>query len=112
MARLKGRTVTLFERHETGRDGFNAPVYEETPVEVENVLIGPESAEAMADSQGWEGRRGTCTLYLPKGDNHRWDNCRVDFFGKRWRVIGPVKEYQEELVPLDWNRIVEVERIE
>ena len=38
---MTGITVTLYERTEIGRDGFNAPIYDETPLEIENVLSGP-----------------------------------------------------------------------
>lgn len=43
MARIKGTTVTLYEETIVGYDGFNDPIYEETPVTVENVLVGEPS---------------------------------------------------------------------
>ena len=112
MGLIKGETVTLYERKQTGEDDFHAPVYAETPVEVENVLICPVSAEAVTDASGMEGRRAAYELCLPKGDAHDWDNCRVDFWGKSWRVFGTPLEYMEALVPLSWNRKVKVERYE
>ena len=34
----------------------------------------------------------------------------VEFFGQKWRTYGGVQQYIEELVPLDWNKKVKVER--
>ena len=107
---LKGRTITLYERTQTGTDAFNRPVYTETPVEVINVLIAPVSTEDMKAELNMTGKHAVYQLGIPKGDAHEWTNARVDFFGERWRVIGFPTEGQEELIPLLWNRKVKVER--
>ena len=107
---LHGIPVTLYERTQTGTDSFNAPIYSETPVTVENV--SPVSAEAVVGELQLYGKRAVYELCLPKGDAHDWEDCRVDFFGQSFRVFGPVQELIESLVPLDWNRKVKVERYE
>lgn len=45
-ALIKGIPVTLYERTKTGEDAFHEPVYAETPVTVENVLITPVDSAA------------------------------------------------------------------
>ena len=46
MHRIKGITVTLHSRTDTGkRDAFNHPVYEEKAEEIENVLVSPITSE-------------------------------------------------------------------
>lgn len=112
MGLIKGIPVTLYERTPAGKDAFNAPRYEERPVTVENVLVCPVAQDDLVDSAGLDGRRGEYYLCLPKGDAHVWEGCRVDFFGKRWRVFGPTLAYIEENTPGDWNRRVRVERYE
>ena len=107
---LHGVPVTLYERTQTGVDAFNAPIYTETPTTVENVLVTPTSAEAVISDLQLYGKRSVYELCLPKGDAHTWDDCRVDFFGQSFKVFGPVQEYIESMVPLDWNRKVRVER--
>lgn len=107
---LKGIPVTLYARTQTGTDAFNAPVYTETPVTVENVLVTPASADAVIGDLQLYGKRSVYELCLPKGDTHDWTDCRVDFFGQSFRVFGPVQEYIASLVPLDWNKKVKVER--
>lgn len=107
---LHGIPVTLYERTQTGTDAFNAPIYSETPVTVENVLVSPVSAEAVVGELQLYGKRAVYELCLPKGDAHDWEDCRVDFFGQRFRVFGPAQELIESLTPLDWNKKVKVER--
>lgn len=107
---LHGIPVTLYERTQSGTDAFNAPIYSETPVTVENVLVSPVSAEAVVGELQLYGKRAVYELCLPKGDAHDWEDCRVDFFGQSWRVYTPVEEWIEAMVPLDWNKKVRVER--
>lgn len=109
---IQGIPVALYERTQTGEDPFGAPVYTETPVTVENVLVAPTAADAVVQDLQLYGKRAVYELCLPKGDAHVWEDCRVDFFGQSFRVFGPVQEYIDALVPLDWNKKVKVERYE
>lgn len=107
---IKGIPVVLYERVQNGEDAMKNPVYEEVPVTVENVLIAPAAdSDIVSDLQLW-GKRAEYELSIPKGDTHNWEDSRVDFFGKSWRTFGFPKEYINEMVPLDWNRKVRVER--
>ena len=108
---IRGITVTLYERTQTGTDALNYPVYTETPVDVQNVLVAPVDAQEVLDTLNLTGKRAVYQLGIPKGDTHNWEDCRVDFFGQSFRVIGPVIEGIEELIPLSWNRKVQVESI-
>lgn len=107
---IKGIPVTLYEKTQTGEDAFHDPVYTETPVTVENVLITPVDNAAVVTELQLTGRRLAYELCIPKGDTHRWEGSTVEFFGQKWRVFGGVSQYIEDLVPLAWNRKVQVER--
>lgn len=107
---LHGITVTLFERVQNGVDPFNRPIFTEIPVEVENVLIAPLSDQEVLDTLNLTGRKAVYQLGIPKGDEHEWENQRVQFFGETWQVIGIPTEGQSELIPLYWNKKVKVER--
>lgn len=112
---MKGITVTLYERTATSTpDAFNRTTYTETQVQVKNVLVSPatQGGEQVLDALDLTGRKAVYTLAIPKGDTHTWENCRVDFFGESWRVIGIPTEGIEDLIPLQWNKKVQVERIE
>ena len=109
---MRGITVTLYEKTQTGTDRFNAPVYEETPVEVENVLVAPATTQEILDTVNLYGRKAVYTMAIPKGDTHDWGNVRVDFFGQSWRTFGIPTAGIEALIPLSWNKKVMVERYE
>lgn len=106
---INGITVILYEKMQTGTDGFNRPIYEEMPVEVENVLVAPESAEAVTETTNLTGKKAVYMLGIPKGDQHEWRDSTVEFFGKRWRTFGPVQEGIESMVPLSWHKKIRVE---
>lgn len=107
-----GITVTLYEVTQTGTDGFGEPVYTETPTNVDNVLVSPSTPQEILDTVNLYGRKAVYTLGIPKGDEHDWENRRVDFLGESWRVFGIPTKGIEELIPLDWNMKVTVERYE
>ena len=107
---LKGITVILYERQQIGVDAFNKPIYEETAVPVDNVLVAPAQEQEVLDILNLTGRKAVYTLGIPKGDTHIWEDREVEFFGERWHTIGmPIKGI-EEMIPLFWNTKVRVER--
>ena len=112
MARIKGITVTLINKIETGKDPLGAPIYEDVEVEVDNVLVKPTSSEDIINRLTLTGKKAEYTLAIPKGDTNLWEDQEVIFFGKRWRVFGTEIEGIEDLIPLDWNKKVMVERYE
>lgn len=111
MAWIKGVTVYLIVRTQTGTDAFNAPIYAEAEDPVDNVLITPLSDTEILDTVNLTGKRAVYELSIPKGDTHDWTDTTVRFFGETWRTIGAGRAYIDELTPLDWNRKVQVESI-
>lgn len=109
---IRGITILLYEKRQTGTDAFHAPIYEETPIEVPNVLVGEPSAEDIVNEMQLYGKRIAYTLAIPKGDTHDWNDVTVEFFGQKWRTYGGVTQGIENLIPLCWNRKVKVERYE
>lgn len=109
MAMIRGMPVILYDRVQTGVDDFNAPVYQESPVNIENVLICPVSAEAVADGIQMYGKRAEYELCIPKGNTNVWEDRTVEFFGRKWRTFGPALEWIDASVPLAWNKRIKVE---
>ena len=107
---LKGITVTLITKTQTGTDPFGAPIYTETETEVENVLVAPTSTTEVLDRLALTGRKAVYTLAIPKGDENTWENQEVRFLGERWRAFGIPEQGIDDLIPLDWNKKVTVER--
>lgn len=111
-SRLHGIPVILYEKQKTGSDPFGRPEYEEVPVTVENVLVGQPTSEEIVDTFELTGKKVAYTLGIPKGDTHVWTDTRVGFFGEIFHVIGKPVQGIEDLIPLDWNKKVQVEQIE
>lgn len=109
---MKGITIVLFQTVQSGTDAFNRPTYTETPVNVENVLIGEPTSEDVINELNLSGKRLAYTLAIPKGDSNDWTNKKVSFWGETFRTIGNPTQGIEDLIPLAWNKKVKVERYE
>jgi hypothetical protein len=110
MARIKGITVTLINKAETGKDPFGKPIYGDVKVLVDNVLVSPTSSDDIVNQLNLTGKKAVYTLAIPKGDTNVWEDQEVRFFDKRWRVFGAETQGIDELIPLAWNKKVTVER--
>lgn len=110
MALLQGIAVKLYEPKQIGVDSFNAPVYSDEPVEVDNVLVFPTASAPIVDDTNLRGKRLEYTLCIPKEDEHIWVDRTVEFFGHKWSTVGFPEEWISELAPLGWNKRVQVER--
>lgn len=118
MARIKGVDVTLYEKTQTGEDAFGAPVWTETPVTVENVLIGQPETDDVTSAADLFGKRLSVWLGIPKDDAHKWEDVFVewvDSYGEtqRVRTFGTqVSGIAANMPRLPWNKKVRAERIE
>lgn len=101
---IKGIPVILYEKTVIGKDEFDHPLYREIPVTIENVLVAPASTTEILDALNLTGKEAVYNIAIPKGDNHTWQDCRVDFFGMSWQVIGFPQQGIEENIPLEWNQ--------
>lgn len=110
MSKIKGITVKLIYRKEKEKDPFGNPTYEEVEEAIENVLVAPISSDDIVNSTELEGKKEVYMIAIPKGDNHEWENQKVKFFNKTFKVFGGSIEGIETLIPLDWNKKYKVER--
>lgn len=109
---MKGITVTLWERTQTGTDAFNDPVYALTSTTVDNVLVGQPTTDEVTSSTDLYGKKIEYMLGIPKGDTHDWTDTAVEFFGRTYRTFGDVIEGIEANVPTPWHKKVRVCRYE
>lgn len=107
---IKGITIQLLEKRESGKDEFNKPTYTESWSNVDNVLIGEPSTEDITDTFNLTGKHLAYVLGIPKGDPHQWHDTEVMFWGQSFRTIGYPTQGIDSLIPLDWNMKVRVER--
>ena len=107
---IKGVTVALVSKIETGKDPFGEPVFTESEIEVDNVLISPTTSDDIVNQLTISGKKAVYTLAIPKGDTNTWEDQEVRFFGERWRVFGITMQGIDHLIPMAWNKKVTVER--
>lgn len=110
MGLIKGIPIVFYERLQVGYDDFGAPVYEEIPVLVENVLVAPAQVTEMLSETNLTGSKAVYKIAIPKSDTHIWRGKKVEFFGQIWRVIGEPQRGIHAMIPLEWGDIWEVER--
>ena len=111
--KLHGVTIQLLQKTQTGVDDFGRPVYQETPVDVDNVLIGQPSTTEILDAQNLTGKKIVYWLGIPKGDEHDWENVRVTLpapFAGTYRTVSFSQTGIQDLIPLGWGRNIAVER--
>lgn len=109
---LRGSTVTLTERTESGTNDFGESVWTETEIPVEGVLIGRPSAEDISAGLELYGKRAAYTLGIPKGDTHNWVDATVQFFGHTFLTFGLPLTAEPDNIPLCWGQIVHVAAVE
>jgi len=107
---MKGVPVVLHVRTQTGVDAFNNPVYSDTTVTVNNVLIGQPTTDDITDSIELYGKRIEYMLGIPKGDTHDWEDTVVEFWGQSYHTFGFTIQGIEANIPTPWHRKVRVER--
>lgn len=110
MTWIKGVTIGLKQRTQTGNDEFNRPVYLDVWEKVDNVLIEPVNQDDVTNVTNLSGKKEVYRLCIPKGDLHVWHDTEVIFYGHKYKTYGPVLEWIDDMVPLEWNRKVMVER--
>lgn len=111
---MRGQAVTLYEQIQTGENAFHEPVYEETAVTVDNVLIGQPTTEDVISSTDLYGKKIVFMLGIPKGDTHDWTDKKISWVNAYGETI-TVKSFGfpitgvEELIPTPWHKKVRVE---
>jgi hypothetical protein len=112
MVKIHGIPITLIDKQVIGKDPFGSPVVKDVEITIDNVIVAPATTEDVTSQMSLTGKKISYTLGIPKVDNNDWENKEVRFFGKRWKTVGIPLEGIEELIPLEWNKKVMVERYE
>lgn len=114
---MRGITVILHAKTQTGTDPFGAPVYTPTDEPVDNVLVGQPTTDDITTSTDLQGKRIDYMLGIPKGDAHDWTDVTVSWTDAYGRTITcetfgfPITGV-EHLVPTPWHMKVRCHRIE
>ena len=77
---IRGLTVTLYETTPTSTvDAFGVPVITETPVTIDNVLVGEPTTEDYQNALAMYQKVIRYILGIPKGDTHDWMDKKVSW---------------------------------
>jgi hypothetical protein len=109
---IRGMTIQIVVKTQTGTDPFGAPIYSETEEDVNNILVGQPTTEDYATTLQLTGKHIAYVLGIPKGDTHDWVNTDVIIWGERFRTIGLPQTGIQDNIPLQWGQNVKVERYE
>ena len=107
---MKGMTVQIVKKTQTGTDPFGVPIYTEELVDVHDVLVGQPSTDDVNSTVSLYGKQIAYTLGIPKGDANDWTDAEVIIWGDRYRTIGYPETGIQENIPLRWGKNVKVER--
>lgn len=107
---MKGTTVQLVVKTQTGTNGFGEPEYTEELVSVDDVLVGSPTTDDMTATLNLYGKKIEYVLGIPKGDTHDWVDAEVIIWGMRFRTIGYPTTGEQENIPLRWGSNVRVEK--
>lgn len=107
---IKGEEIQLVKHTLKEFDAFGSPIYEDSIINVPNVVISPVSTDDVIETLNMTGKKAVYQLCIPKNDTNEWKDTEVIFWGERYRTIGIPKQYM--FTPLEWNKQVQVERIE
>lgn len=112
---MRGITITLLVRTQTGTDKLNRPVYQTETVTVDDVLVGEPTADDISNAQVMFGKRAAYCMAIPKGDTHIWEDTEVILpapFAGHYKTIGYPTAGIEANIPLRWNKKVLIERMQ
>ena len=114
---MRGITVTLAVKTQSGTDAFGAPIWTETEAAVDNVLVGEPSTDEIRASTDLYGKRIDYVLGIPKGDTHSWENTMVswtDAYGRtiKCETFGFPITGVEAMIPTAWHMKVRCRRVE
>lgn len=110
---IKGTTIQLITLTEKGRNSLNEPIYEESTVNVDDVLVGEPSTDDITNVLQLHGKKVAYTLAIPKGDTNNWVDAKVVLpapFEGTYTTIGYPIAGIEGNIPLKWNKKVHIER--
>ena len=105
---MKGTTIQVEVKTQTGTDPFGAPVYESVFEDVKDVLVGQPSTDEIKTSTDLFGKKLVYMLGIPKGDTHNWEDVNVIIWGRPFKTFGLPITGEQANIPLRWGQNVRV----
>lgn len=99
---LKGEAVVVELATASNIDGFNANGFEQ--VEVENVLIEPESTAMLEEIPLQDSSFSAITAHFPKTFTKSLKGAKIHYQNRIYYVEGNPSAYPINSTPTSWNR--------
>ena len=105
---MKGTTIQIGVKTQTGTDPFGAPIYDVVFEDVKDVLVGQPSTDEIKTSTDLFGKKLVYMLGIPKGDTHNWEDVEVIIWDRKFRTFGLPITGEQANIPLRWGQNVRV----
>lgn len=109
---MKGTTIQIAVKTQTGTDPFGAPTYKTEFEDVPDVLVGTPSTDDVKASVELFGKKIEYILGIPKGDTHNWVDVDVIIWDQRYKTFGFPITGEQANIPLRWGQNVRVTRFD
>ena len=107
---MKGETVTVTTRVQSGTDPGGDATYTTSTSSVDDVLVAPGSQSNAVDNIRPDGIEVALTLYFPRTFTGTLRGAIITVRGEDYKVIGDPIPYNGGLTPTRWNLVAECER--
>lgn len=109
---MKGTTIKLLVKTQTGTDPFGAPIYSTVWEDIPDVLVGTPTTDDIKTSVELYGKKIEYILGIPKGDTHNWIDADIIIWSQRYKSFGYPMTGEPENIPLRWGQNVRVTRFD
>ncbi|MDU2421298.1 MAG: hypothetical protein E7D48_04175 [Bifidobacterium scardovii] len=106
---MRGETITLIHRTQTGLDPGNDPIWATEPERVDDVLIEDGSQSNSTEGNRPNGIHVAKTIHMPRAWPYRsLRGAKAIIDNIEYTVIGDPRPYTGGLTPTRWNLTVEL----
>ena len=109
---IKGTTIQILVKTQTGVDPFGEPIYTPEYEDVNDVLVGQPTTDDIKQSIDLFGKKIEYMIGIPKGDTHNWVDADLIIFDQKFKTFGFPITGEQSNIPLMWGQNVRVGRYE
>ena len=110
---IKGIEIIAYIRQTSGKDELGNEIFKKKKILLENVLVSPAESDDMLGTANLNTDRIAYQLAIPKKYNDiDFSGAHFEFFSKKFKIVSIPYKGIDELIPLKWNKKIQVENYE